>query len=334
MVRLAKVAFGSLLWPVLADVPAGYIVRSANVVAFGSLLWPVLADVPVPFFGPAPPGTAPKSGCKDLIQDCAALGRQLFDIAGRCHYPAAELCMRTCGLCFRVRAAQRCAVLQVDAGRFQAQRIDWAQFLGAAVERVRMISTASPVLAEFPGFFSADEAEALADVGFAAGFQQEDDLPPSDRDVKKIDCEHRICLLNPLVQEVYRRVSDLLGIPPWNFESMEFLLYREGQHYQSHMDDADWGEMPALSAGLRVLTVLFVFAEATEGGETRFTEANLAVKPAAGTAIIWANVASNIWEVDPFSMHRAMPVLSGTKIAANFWVHPFEYRAAERYYSL
>ena len=22
-----------------------------------------------------------------------------------------------------------------------------------------------------------------------------------------------------------------------------------GQHYQSHMDDADWGEMPALSAG-------------------------------------------------------------------------------------
>lgn len=196
-----------------------------------------------------------------------------------------------------------------------------------------MISTDSPVLAEFPGFFSAEEAQALADVGLAAGFRQEDELPPSERDVQKIDCENRSCLLNPLVQEVYRRVSDLLGIPPWNFESMEFLLYREGQHYRSHMDDENWGEMPALSAGLRVLTVLFVFAEATEGGETRFTEANLAVKPAAGTAIIWANVASNIWEVDPFSMHRAMPVRSGTKIAANFWVHPFEYRAAERYCS-
>ena len=44
------------------------------------------------------------------------------------------------------------------------------------------------------------------------------------------DCERR-CKKSPLVGEVYRRTSALLRLPPRNFESMEFLHYKPGQHY-------------------------------------------------------------------------------------------------------
>lgn len=261
---------------------------------------------------------------------------ELFDLEGRCRYPAAELCMKTCGLCDRVRMAKRCEV-SLACHPFCAPSMDWAAFLEAAVRRfepqpARLLHS-DPAVAEFPDFLSPSEAERLISVAYQSGFQPEDpdDIPPEERDVNKVDCEKSHCLRDPLIQEIYRRVSELLGIPPQNFESIEFLLYNRGQHYQPHLDDENWQEMPALSAGLRVLTVFFYLSEAEKGGETRFPKVDLQVKPSAGKAVVWANVQPDIWKMDERSLHQAVPVLEGTKFAANFWVHPFEYRAAERF---
>ncbi|CAK8995970.1 unnamed protein product [Durusdinium trenchii] len=279
-------------------------------------------------------GPPDREGCEDEIEDCPELKEELFDLTGHCRYPAAELCMKTCGLCRRVRLARRCEVSSCHP--FCVPQVDWVAFLQAAVERAKpeidaRLLSYKPVLAEFPHFLSTTEVEALSQVAWRSGFQREDDLPQEVRDVHKVDCERRSCLLDPLIQEIYQRLSDLLGIPPQNFESMEFLLYEKGQHYEPHMDDERWWEMPALSAGLRVLTVFFYLSKVHKGGETSFPNANLVVEPLAGKAVVWANVQSNIWKMDEYSLHQAVPVVAGRKIAANFWVHPFEYRAAERF---
>ncbi|CAJ1460590.1 unnamed protein product, partial [Effrenium voratum] len=167
----------------------------------------------------------------------------------------------TCGLCWRVTAARGCRV-PFACAPFCERRVDWVAFLQAAVERAplevpaRLLSS-RPALAEFPNFLSRQEVRTLESVARASGFQQEEELPQDTRDVFKVDCESRKCLLHPLVQEVYRRIAELLGIPPANFESMEFLLYQKGQHYEAHMDDGgEWWEMPALSAGRGVPAAL------------------------------------------------------------------------------
>eukprot|EP00435_Cladocopium_sp_Y103_P033685 s1241_g8.t1 len=269
---------------------------------------------------------------KDCLQQ-----DELFDLEGRCRYPAAELCMKTCGLCDRVRMAKRCEV-SPRCYPFCAPTTDWAAFLEAAVHRWNSRGSGrllhrDPAIAEFPDFLSPLEAETLISIAHQSGFQLEDpnDMPPEHRDVNKVDCEKSHCLRDPLIQEIYRRVSELLGIPPQNFESIEFLLYNRGQHYKPHLDDGPWQEMPALSAGLRVLTVFFYLSEAKKGGETRFPKVDLLVEPSAGKAVVWANVQADIWKMEKRSLHQAVPVVEGTKIAANFWVHPFEYRAAERF---
>lgn len=263
-----------------------------------------------------------QEGCDDDLSNCSS---------HHCRYPAAELCARSCGLCGRARRASPC---QVATCRPFCGHVDWLRFLSRAAERYggRLVSE-RPALAEFPDFFTKQELEAIKEVAFDSGFQSEDELPREVRDVKKVDCETQRCLLDPIVQEVYHRVSTLLDVPPENFESMEFLLYDRGQHYAAHMDDEDdLRDAPpvTLSAGLRVLTVFFYLSEVV-GGETRFPNRDLEVKPKAGTAVVWANVQSDIWRVDQDALHQAMPVRKGRKLAANFWVHPFEYRAAEKY---
>ena len=263
-----------------------------------------------------------QEGCEDDLSNCSTR---------HCRYPAAELCARSCGLCGRLRRARRC---EVAFCRPFCGAVDWLSFLKGAAERFggRLVSE-RPVLVEFPDFFTALEVERIKEVAFDSGFRSEDELPKEVRDVQKVDCETQSCLLDPMVQEVYHRVSSLLHVPPENFESMEFLLYDQGQHYAAHMDDEeDLSEaaMATLSAGLRVLTVFFYLSEPL-GGATRFPKQHIEVTPKAGTAVVWANVRSDIWRTDEDALHQAMPVLEGRKLAANFWVHPFEYRAAEKY---
>lgn len=195
------------------------------------------------------------------------------------------------------------------------------------------VSDRGLLLAEFPGFLSAREADHLVALAEKLGFEPEDSLPPSVRDVGKIDCEDPLCLFDPFVGEVYRRVSDLLGVPRHNFESLEFLRYGPGQHYKPHPDSAedDWLEPKQVGAGLRVMTVFFYLSDVVEGGETRFPKANLKLRPEKGKIAVWANAQQDFYRTAQKAIHQSMPVRRGLKIAANFWVHPFDYRASEQF---
>eukprot|EP00747_Dinoflagellata_sp_TGD_P034135 gnl/TRDRNA2_/TRDRNA2_137074_c0_seq2.p1 gnl/TRDRNA2_/TRDRNA2_137074_c0~~gnl/TRDRNA2_/TRDRNA2_137074_c0_seq2.p1 ORF type:complete len:248 (+),score=34.64 gnl/TRDRNA2_/TRDRNA2_137074_c0_seq2:97-840(+) len=166
--------------------------------------------------------------CRDQYPKCGQLGMALFLPGGGCKSPAVNMCMRTCGECWRVQAASSCqSPLETPHPVFRGPTVDWSAFFERMLKHqqdlrgaAHMISTGKPFLAEFPNFLSDAEADRLVAIAERIGLQPEDELPHKIRHVHKIDCDGLICVLDPLVQEVYRRVGALLDIPPRNFESL------------------------------------------------------------------------------------------------------------------
>eukprot|EP00933_Yihiella_yeosuensis_P074624 TRINITY_DN8359_c0_g4_i1.p1 TRINITY_DN8359_c0_g4~~TRINITY_DN8359_c0_g4_i1.p1 ORF type:complete len:342 (-),score=49.89 TRINITY_DN8359_c0_g4_i1:280-1305(-) len=277
--------------------------------------------------------------CRDHLPNCSKLGSELWNLEGLCRYPLAELCMATCRQCHRISAAEKCGSSIHCVGPFCGKgRFDWNQYFEDVLRSPeaplgsRFLSREPPLI-ELPNFLSDSEADLLTEIVLKSGLEPEDDLPKETRDVQKADCESNSCKMEPFVQEIYRRVSSLLGLPSQNFESMEFLKYGPGQHYVPHPDAGTIdAEPPSMrGAGLRVMTVFFYLSNVEKGGETAFPKANLKVLPEKGKIVIWANVLENIWKPRGSAEHAALPVKKGLKIAANFWVHPFDLRAPESY---
>merc|ERR1712203_1219869 len=102
--------------------------------------------------------------------------------------------------------------------------------------------------------------------------------------------------------------SALLGLPMGNFESMEFLRYKKGQHYLQHTDPDTVpfleSDPEVFRSGPRVMTVFFYFTDVTEGGETAFPKVGLKVKPAKGSVVVWANVEADWWTTTEYSTHQ------------------------------
>lgn len=70
----------------------------------------------------------------------------------------------------------------------------------------------------------------------------------------------------------------------------------------------------------------FLFVDVEEGGETAFPKINLAVKPKRGQAILWPSTLNeNPEEIDQRTYHEAKPVIKGLKVAANAWIHLYNY---------
>eukprot|EP00929_Paragymnodinium_shiwhaense_P047812 TRINITY_DN24264_c0_g1_i1.p1 TRINITY_DN24264_c0_g1~~TRINITY_DN24264_c0_g1_i1.p1 ORF type:complete len:145 (-),score=27.01 TRINITY_DN24264_c0_g1_i1:18-452(-) len=133
---------------------------------------------------------------------------------------------------------------------------------------------------------------------------------------------------------MYRRVSELLDLPPRNFESMEFLRYVPGQHYRPHNDAEDFPSAESQRSGIRVMTVFFYLSDVEEGGETTFPLAEpekILVKPRKGKLVVWVNAEANWWKVSRFATHGSAPVKRGTKYSVNFWVHPMDMRIPENH---
>lgn len=70
-------------------------------------------------------------------------------------------------------------------------------------------------------------------------------------------------------------------------------------------------------------------SHAVRSGATNFTRLNLTVVPKRGSAILWPSVLSDDpWVTDERTRHESLPVVRGTKFAANFWIHMFEFQDA------
>lgn len=294
------------------------------------------------------------AACVDRIEGCSIIPH-LFDNSS-CLWPAAELCLKTCGECRRVAAARDCMCLPDDcSGDFCGDRVDWSSFFArvvAAQKRgARIVSTERPWVAELPNFLTSTEADLVQRVGMDEGLADEHYLPNAMRNVSVAHCDSARCRREPFIGELYRRVSNLMKLPPNNFETFEFLRYEPGQHYTWHRDSVGWRssrpKAEDVLAGPRVLTVMFYLTDYEEGGETAFAggpsdskvddprfagekmRPHLLIKPEKGKALVWANMKDNWFDSEPGALHTGLPVIRGVKWAATLWVHPSGYRIPE-----
>ena len=127
-------------------------------------------------------------------------------------------------------------------------------------------------------------------------------------------------------------------VPTNNSEFIQLLRYeacahpraKECQFYRRHHDTIP--ELGKMQCGPRVYTFFLYLSDVEEGGETEFplikrpSGISVKVKPTRGTALVWPSVKNDDPTAqDPRTRHAALPVIKGTKFAANAWIHQFDY---------
>jgi predicted 2-oxoglutarate/Fe(II)-dependent dioxygenase YbiX len=95
--------------------------------------------------------------------------------------------------------------------------------------------------------------------------------------------------------------SDLA--PGSELAEVQLVRYRPGGHYLDHRDT------PAIGATPRALSLVWYLNDGFTGGETRFVSPDITVSPVSGVAIAFS----------PVVMHRAEPIIAGTKYAVVAW---------------
>jgi len=129
------------------------------------------------------------------------------------------------------------------------------------------------------------------------------------------------------VVRVSDRIEHVTGIPQNNYESFQILKYEEGQFYRTHHDSSNANKHKP--TGHRILTFFLYLNDVEEGGETRFTNLDISVKPKKGRALVWPSVLNeDVYSSDQRMYHEAKEVIKGTKYAANHWIHQYDFRNA------
>lgn len=190
-------------------------------------------------------------------------------------------------------------------------------------------STGGPWVVTLDNFLTGIEADRLLEAGSeGSGLQRSltgDGQEIQERTSSTSWCQGP-CLLDPTVVAVQRRVEAYTGVPVENAEHMQLLQYREGQFYRAHHDQ----NSPRASAwGPRLYTFFLYLGDAGSytGGETRFPGLNITVHPVKGRALVWPHVLdSDPYERDGRTVHESLPVSSGVKHAANYWLHMYSFR--------
>ncbi len=129
---------------------------------------------------------------------------------------------------------------------------------------------------------------------------------------------------SPLIEDVAKRISQMVRMPLENAEPFQIVHYGEGQKYDYHYDsfhesDEAYNEDYVKTGGQRLVTVLGYLRDVPQGGETGFCHHGLSVQPKAGTVVVWYNVNKETNERNEFSQHAGLPVILGEKYAFNLW---------------
>ena len=237
-------------------------------------------------------------------------------------------CAWTCVAC-AVRSEPRCARDRAAAPPIRRDGGLRALFERLEREHGATIHSRDPYVATIDGWLSADEADGLVALGHESdgGWFRSiaGEAEQSVRTSSQVWCLDA-CDADARMGRVQARAAALLGVPLDHAEFTQLLRYAPAQHYAPHHDQ----NAPRASAwGARVLTLLmYVGAEPLEGGETRFPLLNITVAPARGRVLLWPSVHEpDLLQTDLRTLHESLPVVSGTKYAANFWIHNHAFRS-------
>lgn len=269
--------------------------------------------------------------CRDEREDCAALARggpeSNFSSTTGC-YSNPELlqtCAWTCLSC-NLKSVKPC---KRDPG---VKPSAWpgstnAMFEAIAAHPSATVHSREPWVITLDNFLSGEEADAVLAAGSGAGTgwarSQAGDGVQAALTSSTSWCRKK-CLEDATVQRVQRRVEALTSVPIEYAEYMQVLEYQQGQFYKVHHDQ----NSPRSSAwGPRLYTFFMYLAEGYTGGETHFPRLNITVAAAKGRALVWTSVLdSDPYERDDRTDHEALPVETGTKYAANYWLHMYPFR--------
>lgn len=117
----------------------------------------------------------------------------------------------------------------------------------------------------------------------------------------------------PLVHALNRRFASASKTLVEQGETLQVVRYRPGQQYRAHLD-----AIPGM-ANQRHLTLLTWLNDDYRGGETIFTELDLALRGHTGDALIFANALLD-GRPDPATRHIGSAVTDGTKLLASRWI--------------
>src|SRR5438477_5301944 len=127
---------------------------------------------------------------------------------------------------------------------------------------------------------------------------------------------------DPVVAEVERRISGLLGISLEASEPPQGQRYAPGQEFRAHTDTFEPGGydyyVHTAERGQRTWTAMIYLNEPEDGGATRFKLIGKTVQPETGKLLTWNNLLPD-GEPNPATLHQGMKVRRGTKYIVTKW---------------
>ena len=133
------------------------------------------------------------------------------------------------------------------------------------------------------------------------------------------------CNLNrsdPLVEQVERKITALMGIAPENGETIQGQRYAPGQQFKAHHDffftDQPYWEREEPVGGQRTWTAMMFLNVPEAGGQTFFPRVGVKITPRRGNLLAWNNL-DDAGEPNFQSMHQGMPVEAGVKYVITKW---------------
>ena len=135
-------------------------------------------------------------------------------------------------------------------------------------------------------------------------------------------CNVPFCEADPTIRSLKNRVANVTGVPLANSEHVQVLQYDPGDFYRQHHDQ---NAHPLSPWGPRLYTFFLYLSDVEEGGGTKF-DLGFTITPKKGRAVLWpATKNDEPFVSDDRTYHEALPVTKGTKYAANFWLHQYDY---------
>lgn len=129
---------------------------------------------------------------------------------------------------------------------------------------------------------------------------------------------------NLVVEEIERRIAELIGVPVAHGEGLQILRYAIGQEYKPHYDyfDPNSSALEEQIKNNRIKTVLMYLNTPEEGGATIFPDAGVSIEAKQGSALVFSYP-----EPIPGSktLHGGSPVIAGEKWVATKWIRRLEY---------
>ena len=119
-----------------------------------------------------------------------------------------------------------------------------------------------------------------------------------------------------------QRFADLLGVDPRLSEPIQGQRYDPGEYFKEHTDWFAPGTKEFTDhtsvGGQRTWTVMIYLNHVVEGGETLFKRLDRSFTPLPGLGLAWNNLQAD-GTPNPFTLHEAVPVMTGSKWVITKW---------------